>query len=79
VFSVPHARLGETAAATLYVPPGEALCAGDVQAWLDGKLARFKIPEHILIVNEQLPRLASGKIDKRASREMLLGELNIGG
>jgi acyl-CoA synthetase (AMP-forming)/AMP-acid ligase II len=77
VFSVPHARLGETAAATVFVAPGTSVSGPEIQGWLDGKLARFKIPEYVLIVQEQLPRLASGKLDKRCSREMLLRHFEI--
>ena len=77
VFSVPHERLGETVAALLFVPPGKPVSEAEIQIWLEGKLAKFKIPEFIYIINEQLPRLASGKIDKRTSREKLLGNLNI--
>ena len=33
---------------------------------LDGKLARFKIPERIIISVDPLPRLGTGKIDRRA-------------
>lgn len=76
VFSVPHARLNETVAALLYVPPGKAVSAAEIQTWLEGKLAKFKIPEFIDIIHEQLPRLASGKIDKRTSRSLLLEKLS---
>jgi acyl-CoA synthetase (AMP-forming)/AMP-acid ligase II len=39
---------------------------GDLRTFLDGKLARFKIPERIIFSNEPLPRLGTGKIDRRA-------------
>jgi acyl-CoA synthetase (AMP-forming)/AMP-acid ligase II len=77
VFSVPHARLGETAAAAVFVTPGDRVSGADIQNWLEGKLAKFKIPEYVLVVQEQLPRLASGKLDKRGSREMLLSHFEI--
>jgi long-chain acyl-CoA synthetase len=77
VFSVPHARLGETVATALFVAPGDEVTGADIQARLEGKLAKFKIPEYVLIVREQLPRLASGKLDKRSSREMLLRHFEI--
>ena len=77
VFSVPHVRLGETAAAAIFVAPGDSVTGPDIQDWLEGKLAKFKIPEYVLIVQEQLPRLASGKLDKRSSREMLLRHFEI--
>jgi acyl-CoA synthetase (AMP-forming)/AMP-acid ligase II len=38
----------------------------ELRAFLDGKLARFKIPERIIISSEPLPRLGTGKIDRRA-------------
>jgi len=77
VFSVPHARLGETVAAAIFVAPGDAVSGADIQGWLESNLARFKIPEFVLIVQQQLPRLASGKVDKRSSRELLLRHFEI--
>ena len=77
VFSAPHERLGETAAAVVYVLPEATVSGPDIQGWLEGKLAKFKIPEYVLILQEQLPRLASGKLDKRSSREMLLRHFEI--
>jgi acyl-CoA synthetase (AMP-forming)/AMP-acid ligase II len=59
------------------VAPGDSVSQADIQGWLEGKLARFKIPEYVLIVQEQLPRLASGKLDKRSCREMLLQQFDI--
>jgi long-chain acyl-CoA synthetase len=77
VFSVPHARLGETVATAIFVAPGDAVSGTEIQGWLESNLAKFKIPEFVLIVQEQLPRLASGKADKRSSREMLLRHFEI--
>jgi long-chain acyl-CoA synthetase len=79
IFSVPHVRLGETVAAALFIPSGKSVSTLELQAWLEGKVAKFKIPEFVHVMNEQLPRLASGKIDKRASRDLLLASLDIQG
>jgi len=38
----------------------------ELRAFLNGKLARFKIPERIIFSTESLPRLGTGKIDRRA-------------
>ena len=38
----------------------------DLRAFLDGRLAKFKIPERILFVDAPLPKLGTGKIDRRA-------------
>ena len=35
-----------------------------VRAFLDGRLAKFKIPERIIFSPESLPRLGTGKIDR---------------
>jgi long-chain acyl-CoA synthetase len=69
VFGVPHPRLGETVAAVVMPKPGVTLTAGDVQSHLAEHIARFKVPEHVWIRSEQLPRTASGKIFKRALQQ----------
>ena len=66
VFGVPDDRLGEVPVAIVHVKPGEALAAEELKAFLDGKVAKFKIPERIIISAEPLPRLGTGKIDRRA-------------
>jgi acyl-coenzyme A synthetase/AMP-(fatty) acid ligase len=37
---------------------------------------RFKVPEHVWVRSEQLPRIASGKIYKRGLREEAIAVLN---
>ncbi|MGD8358819.1 MAG: class I adenylate-forming enzyme family protein [Lysobacterales bacterium] len=76
VFAVPHERLGETAAAVVYTDADGSPDADGIREWLNPRLAQFKIPEFIDIVHEPLPRLATGKIDKRQCREMLLRHLD---
>jgi acyl-CoA synthetase (AMP-forming)/AMP-acid ligase II len=48
------------------VKQGERLDEAQLRAFLNGRLARFKIPERIIISAEPLPRLGTGKIDRRA-------------
>ena len=43
--------------------PGAALSEAAIKTFLDGRLARFKLPKRFEIVDE-LPRMGSGKIDK---------------
>jgi long-chain acyl-CoA synthetase len=69
VFGVPDERLGETVAAVVMVKPNMALQADAVRAHVAQHLARFKVPEHVWVRSEQLPRIASGKIYKRGLRE----------
>ena len=66
---VPDERLGETVAAVVARTPGEELSTEDVKAHVAEHLARFKVPEHVWIRDEQLPRIASEKIFKRGLRE----------
>lgn len=78
VFGVPDARLGETLAAVIMQRPGTEVTQADLQAHVAEHLARFKVPDHIWIQSEQLPRIASGKIYKRGLREQAIGELQAG-
>jgi len=64
VFGVPHERLGEEVAVALVPMNGVTLSAQDLWMFLDGKIAKFKIPSHVAIMAEPLPRNAAGKIIK---------------
>jgi len=66
VFGAADERLGEVPVAVIYVKDGERLDEAQLRAFLDGRLAKFKIPERIIISAEPLPRLGTGKIDRRA-------------
>ena len=41
----------------------------DVKSHVAEHMARFKVPEHVWVRNEPLPRIASGKIYKRGLRD----------
>jgi acyl-CoA synthetase (AMP-forming)/AMP-acid ligase II len=66
VFGAADERLGEVPVAVIYLKNGERLSDADLLTFLDGKLAKFKIPQRIIISAEPLPRLGTGKIDRRA-------------
>ncbi|HKX91622.1 MAG TPA: class I adenylate-forming enzyme family protein [Sphingomicrobium sp.] len=66
VFGAPDERLGEVPIAVILVKAGERLSEEQLRNFLDGKLAKFKIPERIVFSQESLPRLGTGKIDRRA-------------
>ena len=66
VFAAPDERLGEVPIAIVYPKDGEPLCEDDLRAFLDGRLARFKVPERFIFSDQPLPRLGTGKIDRRA-------------
>ena len=66
VFGAPDERLGEVPLAVVHVKAGEELGEADLRAFLDGQLAKFKIPARFFFSVEPLPRLGTGKIDRRA-------------
>lgn len=73
VFGVPHDRLGEEVAAAVYVRPDHDLSVDELQQHVRDRLAGFKVPSRVAIVDEQLPRNASGKILKRELRDRMTG------
>ena len=66
VFGGPDERLGEVPVAVVHAKAGAELSEEDVRSFLDGQLAKFKIPARFIFVDEPLPRLGTGKIDRRA-------------
>jgi len=71
VFGVPHDRLGEEVAAAVLPRAGATLTEAELQAHVGERLASFKVPSLITIVDAPLPRNASGKILKRELRDQL--------
>jgi len=71
VFSVPDERLGEEVGAAVLPMEGQSLSADDVREFCADKLAVFKIPRYIWIMDKPLPRNASGKFVKRELQAML--------
>ncbi|WP_026818614.1 acyl-CoA synthetase [Arthrobacter castelli] len=61
-------KWGEVPIAVVTPVEGAALTAEDVQAHLDGRLARYKLPRQIVLADD-LPRTASGKIRKADLRK----------
>jgi long-chain acyl-CoA synthetase len=68
-YGVSDDRLGEALAATVMVRSGHEVTAHELQLHVRSKLAAFKVPSVILLQRESLPRVASGKIDKRAVKK----------
>jgi acyl-CoA synthetase (AMP-forming)/AMP-acid ligase II len=65
VFGLPDDRLGEIVGAAVVLREGSALTVDALREALSTHLAAFKIPAHIWLREEQLPRIATGKIFKR--------------
>jgi len=75
VFSVPDERLGEIVGAAVSVRADCDLDAQQVKEFLGDRLAAFKIPVHIEIRSDNLPRIASGKIFKKQIRSDMIERL----
>lgn len=69
----PDARWGEAVCAVVVLRFGATLTLGAVQDFVRRRLAGFKIPRRLVIVDE-LPVLAGGKVDKKRLRAELAGD-----
>lgn len=71
---LPHERLGEQVGVAVVLAPGTAAADFDLEvcrAWFTERgVARFKTPEHLLVVDE-LPTLPAGKPDRQAIVDLL--------
>ncbi len=65
VVGVPDERLGEEIAAVITPQPGASIDPTRLRAWLEERLAAYKVPRIYEVVDE-LPKGATGKILKRA-------------
>jgi long-chain acyl-CoA synthetase len=74
VFGLPHERLGEELACSVYLRHGMTLTDDELSAFVRERLANFKVPTVIVIRDEMLPRSAQGKILKRVVRDELAAE-----
>ncbi len=69
VIGVPHPDFGEAVVACLVPAQGAALKEDSVRAALRDRLAAFKIPKRVLVLDE-LPRNAMGKVQKAELRRL---------
>ena len=63
VIGIPDDRWGEVPWAVVTVRDDAPVDTDMVRAHLEGRLARYKMPKHVVVVDE-LPRTASGKVRK---------------
>ena len=78
VIGVPDAKYGEELCAWIKLKAGAAeLDASAVRAYADGKLAHYKIPRYVLLVDE-FPMTVTGKIRKAEMREETAKRLDLG-
>ncbi len=77
VIGVPDERYGEELCAWLRMRPGAApLDAASLRAYATGKLAHYKIPRYVMVVDE-FPMTVTGKIRKVEMRAVSARELGL--
>jgi O-succinylbenzoic acid--CoA ligase len=72
VYPATDREWGQRVAAAVVLRPRAVLDLDALRRWLDGRLARFKQPRELRVV-DALPRTASGKIRRRTLREAAAG------
>ena len=69
VVAAPDPKWGEVPAAIIVLKPGEALTVDELLAFLQQRLAKFKMPQIVQFTEDPLPKTGTGKILKRELRE----------
>jgi malonyl-CoA/methylmalonyl-CoA synthetase len=69
VFGVPHPDFGEGVTAVVVAKPGAILSEETIVASVKPRLAGYKVPKRILLVDE-LPRNSMGKVQKNTLRKI---------
>lgn len=71
VFGIPDERLGESVAAAVVLHPGADRSADALGDFVAERIAAFKVPTTIWLLDQPLPRSAVGKFLKRDLRDQL--------
>ncbi|MBZ0228385.1 MAG: AMP-dependent synthetase, partial [Bauldia sp.] len=69
-FAMPHAKLGEEVAAAIVLREGNAASEQAIREFAATRLADFKVPRKILILDE-IPKGATGKLQRIGLAEKL--------
>jgi fatty-acyl-CoA synthase len=77
VIGVPDERYGEELMAWVKVRPGAAVDGEALRAYCQGKIAHFKVPRYVKLVDE-FPMTVTGKVQKFVMREQSIEELGLG-
>ena len=69
-FAMPHPKLGEEVAAAVVLREGAEAGAADVRAFAAGRLAGFKVPRKVVVLDE-IPKGPTGKLRRIGLAEQL--------
>jgi long-chain acyl-CoA synthetase len=70
----PHAVLGEELEAVVVLLPDAEIEVDELRGWVGAALAPFKVPAHVQLRSDPLPRTASGKVRKAELRSPAVAE-----
>jgi fatty-acyl-CoA synthase len=76
VVGLPDAKYGEVVAAWVVPKSGETITPDDLIRYCQGRIAHFKIPRYIMIV-DTLPRTVTGKIRKHVLKNQAITDLGL--
>jgi fatty-acyl-CoA synthase len=68
VVAVADDRWGEVGRAFVVLAPGRTLDMEGLRSWCEGRIARYKLPKSLVIVDGPLPRNVTGKVQKSELR-----------
>jgi fatty-acyl-CoA synthase len=76
VFGVPDERMGEELGAWIRLREGARAEPAELREFVLGRLARFKAPRYVWLVDE-LPMTVTGKVQKFRMREIAIDDLGL--
>lgn len=75
VIGVPDEKWGEVGKAFIKLKEGKSITVEELRNFMEGNLARYKIPKYFEFVN-QIPKTETGKIDKKVLLKLHLQSTN---
>lgn len=70
----PDQRWGERPVLVVVLKPGASFSRADMRGHYEGKTSKWCVPDDVIVVQE-LPHTATGKLSKKAIREIILKEI----
>lgn len=76
VLGVPDETYGERVGLICRLRPGESLNLKTLQLWAKGQMAGYKTPTRMIVMENDIPKNAMGKVSKRQLAALFEGEEN---
>jgi fatty-acyl-CoA synthase len=76
VFGLPDEKFGEIVCAWIRLKPGTSVTEEDIRNYCRGRIAHFKVPSHVRVV-ESFPMTVTGKLQKFRMRQQEIESRNL--